>query len=154
MPLGWKVGLKDSPCCLMHHRWESQSLLLSLGAHLLHIGWDVYQVSSDVKGSILLMFFLPSRTAILNFLVFAVNFLLCVWEANWGREWGGGKMHIHLSIEGTLFSDSWLERWIWTYCLPAECGPVVRGLNMFLLCKSSISHLPVKERIWENGFQE
>ena len=39
-------------------------------------------------------------------------------------------------------------------CLLFEHGPVVRGFNTFPLYKSSHSHLPVKERIWEYSFQE
>lgn len=59
MLLELRVGVKVSLYCVMHHRWESQSLLLllSAGAHLPCIGWEVYQESSDVNGSILLMCF-------------------------------------------------------------------------------------------------
>lgn len=63
-------------------------------------------------------------------------------------------MHIHLSIEGAFLTPGLKTGFGFVTCMLFERGPMVRGLNMFLLCKSSTSHLPVKERIWENSFQE
>lgn len=125
MPLGLRVGMKVSLYCVMHHRWESQSLLPPCwGAHLLCIGWEVYQENCGVSGSSLLMvFFFPSRTAVVNFSVFAVifvqvSFSFFLWEKNWGWVWGAEKTH-------TFACRGHFHFWILAWKL---------GLNLLLAC--------------------
>lgn len=70
--------------------------------------------------------------------------------------WGGVKTRRYILVLRTFsFLIPGLESGFkLVACLLFERGPVVRGFNTFLLCKSSTSHLPVEERIWEYSFQE
>lgn len=94
----------------------------------------------------------------MNFPVFAVIFeqALFYYERDTVEARGVERRHAYILV---LRAFSFLFPGLETgfklvACLLFEHGPVVRGFNTFLLCKSSTSHLPVKERIWEYSFQE
>lgn len=116
-----------------------------------------------VNGSILLMFFFfffLSRTAVLNFsFFFFCNLWTCFLffmreRLGNGVGWREDTQYIWVSTAFSLLIPGLKTGFKLVACLLFEHGPVVRGFSTFLLCKSSTSHLPVKERIWEYSFQE
>lgn len=158
MPLGLRVGMKV-PCV-----GDAPQMGIPVSAPSLCMGTLAVHRMRGLPGELwcrwlysINVFFL-SRAAVLNFPVFAVIFeqTSFYYERDTAIACGVEWRHAYILV---LRAFSFLIPGLETgfklgACLLFEHGPVLRGFNTFLLCKSSTSHLPVKERIWEYSFQE